>query len=265
MKHILTLAAVVFATSCFGQEGDGYNLEIETVPAQVASGFVHKFYVTANDPTDKISAVFGNDATPLVISAPEGIYNDPLYSSWNAEYNPFPDYIFPPSDEDSYATIGLDGPAWYVPGAEGPYLVQDPSLSPSVSQFFQSGGTSLNVNSITGASWYVLSNASNALPDANGRWLIMQLTSTGAITGILNVQLYPMGVGANQITKTFEFSVSSCSDEIACNYDPNAADDFFVRLQLLSRSRVLWYGNVLGRIEPNMPGVSCSSFKHQPI
>ena len=233
MRHILTLVAVVLATACFGQEGDGYTLEIETIEAQASSGFVHKFYVTANDPTDKISTVFGNDQKPLVISAPEGIFNASA-GSWSptSSWLACGDMIVNTSclmalEEDSYATIGLDGPAQYVPGAQTPSLVQDAALSPTVSQFFQSGGTSLNVNSITGASWYVLSTASNALPDENGRWLIMQLTSPGPITGTLNVQVFPLGNGADQIQKTFDFSLlSGCTDESACNYDPNATDDF---------------------------------------
>ena len=142
MRHILTLVAVVLATACFGQEGDGYTLEIETIEAQASSGFVHKFYVTANDPTDKISTVFGNDQNPLVISAPEGIFNASA-GSWSptSSWLACGDMIVNTSclmalEEDSYATIGLDGPAQYVPGAQTPSLVQDAALSPTVSQFF---------------------------------------------------------------------------------------------------------------------------------
>ena len=43
-----------------------------------ALGTTYRFYVNALDPTDKISAVFGNDQNPLVINTPDGIYNDPF-------------------------------------------------------------------------------------------------------------------------------------------------------------------------------------------
>ena len=35
----------------------------------------YRFYVNANDATDKMSAVFGNDQAHLIIDAPDGIFN----------------------------------------------------------------------------------------------------------------------------------------------------------------------------------------------
>ena len=77
-------------------------------------------------------------------------------------------------------------------------------LFPSVSAYFQTGGTGLNVNTLTGASWYVLNTAANALP-TDGRWLIAQITTTGSISGTLNYQIFPLGDGANQIQKSVDF------------------------------------------------------------
>ena len=48
----------------------------------------------------------------------------------------------------------------------------------------------LNVNTLTGASWYVLNTAANALP-TDGRWLIAQITTTGSISGTFNYQGFP--------------------------------------------------------------------------
>ena len=63
--------------------------------------------------------------------------------------------FFPDLQDDSYATIGLDGPAG--PGAEDPSLVQDADLATTVSAFFNTPcSTGLNATLI-GASWYVLS------------------------------------------------------------------------------------------------------------
>ena len=101
--------------------------------------------------------------------------------------------FFPDLQDDSFATIGLDGPAG--PGDEDPSLVQDASLSPTVSGYFTTGGTELNVNTLTGASWYVLNTAANALP-TDGRWLVAQITTTGSISGTLNYQIFPLGEGA---------------------------------------------------------------------
>ena len=201
-------------------------------------GTTYRFYVNANNATDKLSAVFGNDQAPLVINTPEGIYNDAFNSSWNASgINPAILPVFPDLAYDSYATIGLEGPAAGVPGAEDPSLVQDATLSPTVSEFFQAGGTNLNVNTLTGASWYVLNTASNALPDEDGRWLIAQITTTGSISGTLNYQVFPFGNGADQVQITRSFDgfdgggggdpapSCGCMDETACNYNPEATND----------------------------------------
>ena len=61
------------------------------------------------------------------------VYNNSFNSSWNAsgvhpglvDYGSCVNY-------DSYATITLDGPASYVPGAEDPSLYQDSQLSPTL-------------------------------------------------------------------------------------------------------------------------------------
>ena len=47
-----------------------YGLTIESDADATSFGTVYRFYVEANDPSDKISAVFGNDQMPLVISTP---------------------------------------------------------------------------------------------------------------------------------------------------------------------------------------------------
>ena len=241
MKYILTFAALVFATACSGQVENGFSLEVESFPVTNGSFspyavYTHKIYITARDSSDKLVAVFGNNEMPLVITAPEGIFNSVYANSWNGANSYFTcEWNFFGCDAelviDSYATIGLDNSPYFpVPGGMHPSLVQDPSLNPGVAQFFSNYSmqlTELNVNTLTGASWSVSPTATNASPDANGRWLIMQLTSTGPISGMLNVHLFPMGVSEDQVTKTFEFGVFSCSDESACNYDPTSSDDLF--------------------------------------
>ena len=210
MLQISSAHRSIFAallTFCAGSVGlSQYNLVIETSEAALPDeGTVYRFYVQANDPTDKLSAVFGNDENHLILSTPSGIYNNTFNSSWNASgLSAGLLAFFPELADDSYATIGLSQPAAEVPGAEDPSLVQDASLSPTVSGYFQAGGTELNVNTLTGASWYVLNTAANALP-TDGQWLIAQITTAGEISGTLNAQMFPLGVGANQIQQSWNF------------------------------------------------------------
>ena len=203
--HRVFVAALL--TFCAGFDGlSQYNLTIEQSAPAAAPGTVYRFYVEANDDTDKMSAVFGNDQDPLVFSTPDGIFNSALNSAWNASgINSALFGFFPDLQDDSFATIGLDGPAATVPGAEDPSLVQDASLPTTVSGYFQAGGTELNVNTLTGASWYVLNTAANALP-TDGRWLVAQITTAGDLSGTLNAQIFPLGVGADQIQQSWDFA-----------------------------------------------------------
>ena len=227
------LGALLCVLSC--QMSAQYALTVESSPAVGDGGTVYRFYVNAEDPTDKISAVYGTDVENIVINTPSGIFNSPFNAGWNAAgINPAFLTAFPDMADDSYATIGLSGPASLAAaGSADPALVEDAALSPSVSSYFLTGGTSLNVNTLTGASWYVLNTATNALP-VDGRWLIMQITTTGSISGTLNYQVFPLGEGDDQVRITNAFNgagtfpmedVPGCTDSSACNYDNTANVD----------------------------------------
>jgi len=214
-----------------------YTLTVESAPAvHVDGNTVYRFYVNMLDPTDKFSAVFGNDQDPLVINTPDGIFNSTFNASWSASgLNPAFMAFFPEMAEDSYATIGLDGPA--VSPQADPALTEDTSIATTISQYFVTGGTELNVNTLTGGSWYVLNTAANALPDEDLRVLVMQVTTEGTVSGTLNYQVFPLGVGANQVQISIGFdgvgtfgtgtvaNACGCTDTAATNYDAYADYD----------------------------------------
>ena len=133
--------------------------------------------------------------------------------------------------EDSYATIGLEGPAG---AAADPSLVEDPNLSPTISSFFTTPTlpTSLNVTTLTGGSWYVLNTAANALPD-NGRWLtksrlvasLVRLTTkcSPSVWGLTRFRPQLLN-GAGTFGASVDV-VCGCMDDTACNYDADATND----------------------------------------
>ena len=144
--------------------------------------------------------------------------------------------VFPELIDDSFATVNLTVAQDFVEGAQDASLVEDSGLSPTVSQYFTTGGTSLNVTTLTGAAWYVLDTAANALPDEDGRWLVAQITTTGNISGQINFQIFPLGVGADEVQTSILFEgagtysasgalVFGCTDSSGCNYDPSATTD----------------------------------------
>ncbi|MDB0025428.1 hypothetical protein N9D95_02700 [Flavobacteriales bacterium] len=236
-KTALFLTLWLLACAPFaGVSQTPYYLTIEPAPAVGEGGTTYRFFVQANTDTDKFSAVFGTEQDPLVFLTPAGIFNSPFNSSWNASgVNPLFLGSFPDLADDSYATIGLEGPASSsnLAGASDPSLVEDEGLEVTVSQYFNTGGTQLMVNTIIGGSWYVLNTAANALP-ANGRWLIAQITTTGPLSGQLNYQVFPEGDGDNDIQVSVGFDgpgvfgaalVEGCLDPTACNYESSANTD----------------------------------------
>ena len=233
----LGLGAVLLmlASPIWGQ----YTLTVEATPAVTAGLTNYRFYVDMVDPTDRLSAVFGNDQAGLLVNTPAGAFNSPFNSSWNASgINPAFLPVFPDLADDTYATIGLTGPASTsgIAGAADPSIVEDVT-QPVTPYFLTPGATALESTTLTGASWYVLNTAANGLPDADLRVLVMQVSTTGDISGQINYQVFPLGVGADQLqlSATFEgagtFSsggvgpVEGCMDADACNYDPEAMED----------------------------------------
>ena len=98
-------------------------------PAITAGSTTYRFYVDMQDPTDRMSAVFGNDQASLLVNTPAGAFNSPFNSSWNASgINPAFLPVFPELADDSYATIGLTGPASTsgIAGAADPSLWRTP-------------------------------------------------------------------------------------------------------------------------------------------
>ena len=200
---------------------------------------VYRFYVDMQDPTDRMSSVFGNDQASLLVNTPDGAFNSAFNSSWNASgINPAFVAVFPDLADDTYATIGLTGPASTsgIAGAADPSIVED-AVQPVTPYFLTPGATSLAATTLTGSSWYVLNTAANSLPDANLQVLIMQVTTTGSISGQINFQVFPLGVGADQEQISIAFDgtgtfsgysvipVEGCMVVEVCNYNPLATVD----------------------------------------
>lgn len=211
-----------------------YTLSVTEEPSVLPGLTTYRFYVDMVYPTDRVSAVYGNDEDPMELFVPEGAFNSEYNSSWSASgINPTFLAVVPELADDSYATIGLEGPASLsgMANAADPSLVED-GANPITPFFLTNGATQMDATSEIGASWYVLNTASNGLADDNMQVLILQITTSGEVSGTLNVQVFPQGVGANDILLSLPFSgsgtfdpgvdVLGCTDYNACNYDEAA-------------------------------------------
>ena len=232
-RALWALACLLLSHACLAQN----TLTVESFPAVNENMTTFRFYVNLSNPSDRVSAVYGNAEDPMELDCPSGVYNNVFNTSWNASgINPAFLGTVPELVDDTYATIGLDGPATAAPvaGAADPSLVED-SNNPVTPFFLTNGATSMDATSEIGASWFVLNTASNGLPNDDGRVLVMQITTTGTIAGKVNVQVFPQGVGTEELRLTFPFSgagtfeagvdVPGCTDYNACNYDASANVD----------------------------------------
>ena len=59
-------------------------MTVEASPAVTAGLTTYRFYVNMQDPTDRMSGVFGNNHANLFVNTPGGAFNSPFNSSWNA-------------------------------------------------------------------------------------------------------------------------------------------------------------------------------------
>ena len=231
MKH-LTFCALLFAGLTTLSHAQ-YDLTIESFPAVQEGMTTYRFYVNMEDPTDRMSAVYGNNESILAVNASAGVYNSAFNSSWNASgINPAFLATFPELADDTYATIGLTGPAATseITSAADPSIVED--TSQPITPFFQTdGATGALSNTLTGCSWYILNTAGNGLPDDNLQVLIMQVTTAGGISGTLNYQVFPLSVGTDFVTVSSTFNVEpqadvdGCTDVTSCTFNPEATVD----------------------------------------
>ena len=259
MKRLYTLLGLSLLF-VFGAQAQSFPLEVEvyqvhsdTEGVAALDGLTtYRLYISNMGATDFVSSIFGNNDYPLEISVPEGAYNSSLNASWSASgISPVFVNLFPEMAYDSFATIGLSQSAATsgVEGAQDPSIVEDPTqqITP---MFIVDGSTGASVNSITGVAYYILNGNPVGLPDATGRVLIMQITTSGTLSGVINAQLFPDGEGTNFISAVYSFDgaglyaadgacladtdgdgicdedeVLGCTDMAACNYNSMATDD----------------------------------------
>ena len=82
-QHFTHLSLVLILGAAMPSMGQ-YTLTVEEAPATTVAGTTYSLYVNMQDPTDRMSAVFGNNQSQLEISAPDGVFNSTFNSSWSA-------------------------------------------------------------------------------------------------------------------------------------------------------------------------------------
>ena len=218
----------------------GYTLTVEASEAVTDGLTRYRFYIDMVNASDRMSAVYGNTMDAGGEHAHGGIQPPgQLVLSASGLSNYFL-FFYPELADDTYATMGLTGPAGQsgLANAMNPALAEDPT-QPITPFFHTDGASGLASTSFIGATWYVLNTASNGQADDNQRVLIMQVSTTGDISGRINVQLFPMGQGEQNELYSFNFDgvgtvgpigtagelECGCTGPSPANYDPEAIYD----------------------------------------
>ena len=177
--------------------------------AKETYGTSYRVYVDMMNANDHLIAVSGDRDRPFIVKARAGLYNSELKKNFDhrllvraEELTNLPGDIGMRASANSYFTIrGKEG--------GGPVSLVEDGTQPISVPFQTNGVTEIRSDTLTGASWYVINVNPRGLPNDNLEVMIMQLTTKGDITGNINAQVYPLGVGADQVQLTFPLNNDS--------------------------------------------------------
>lgn len=231
-----------------GESQTGYTLTVEPVithttpyvspfgePVNLNGMTTYRIYVNTVNQSDYVSALAAYDSIPLILSSTSvpAWYNDTAYGvNLGSEVNSGLFGFFPHLQYDSWLTIGA---AESTPG----YTLSE-TPAPHWAAF--NAGQNININSALGWSLFGLNPCPTGVgcnythPAYGGpdyKVLLGQITTAGVLSGVLNIQLFVGGLGANGQLLSFAFEgpgtyglvVPGCTDETACNYDVDATSD----------------------------------------
>lgn len=252
-KLLLLVAAAVTSVVSFGQL-NGIIVETPTIAAQPAGTTTYQVYATFDSPSDAVLGVVGIlDCYPMRVTTTTSWYNDGFGASGGHELNPLVLAAFPSAQADSWVTIGAaNSDEWN--GSISQFVVDTP-LDPDpadpnhdlyvanrlgTNPTALAGGASININDGT---WFNASAVSASGPD--NRVLLGQFTTDGDFSFELNITAYLGGTPAGRVDyvhsaacenggtptgfesfdNAFLISTEGCTDDTACNYDPNANTD----------------------------------------
>ena len=165
-----------------------------------------------------ITFIFADESNPLEISTSSTFVDDQFGSDIQGLINPAFFGFFPSLEYDTWLTIGdsYSDAAGTTPGLD---------LSSGFS------GSSLSLGGTVNSDVAIFRTPDNplCLPDANGYVLLGQFTTTGELSGFIN--LMGQDANGNEWTESnipipsMQVEVLGCTTQSACNYDASATDD----------------------------------------
>ena len=193
----------------FNQVVGNYSLVIDTIsgPEEGVMGMTTvRMYIETENADDFISAVAGDEINPTAIRTTTAFYQNVLGGPTANNYNDGLTLADPLVAYDSYVTIGIDAQA---DGAAGE---QETTVVGNWAAGFETGGDVL-INDFFGGSWFTTSPNSAAVAGADHRVLLGQFTTDGQMSGQMFVQVFPNGLGAEEMRISFTFGECAEDDD----------------------------------------------------
>lgn len=237
MKVLNCLCAgltLVAASSVFAPELRAQLTGLHVEPVTTHDGTVgssdltghttYRVYATLTSPADLIQAVYGSAEAPLNVSTTTDFWQTPATSvEFGTSVNPAFFSAFPELAYDSWFTIGLES----IPsqGPAGSEQIGSIGMDTELGMF--EAGANFLLNSDVGGSYYALPGATNGIAGDDLEVLLGQFTTSGLLSGTLNLQIFLEGntVDVQQVTMSFEAGLPGCTNPEACNYDAAAELD----------------------------------------
>jgi hypothetical protein len=240
MKRLYSLAVALGTAVLASAQVTGISIETVivhdgSVDASLDGYTTYRVYADLSSPLDFVSAVFGDAADPLMLGCTGNIFQSNPSLDWGHGVNPLFFNNFPAVEYDSWFTIGVED-------SNGGYEVSNTADQLAAGLALFNAGEGFVINDPIGASWFNTFPC-NGAPDlaacadgvasfggADNRVLLAQITATGDVYGLFNLQVFPAGVQSNLQYTGLTFSsnaadVFGCMNPAADNYDASATVD----------------------------------------
>ena len=210
--------------SCAGEGESGYGILLE-VHAEHDEGELeglttYRMYITTPNDNDIISAVYGDDETPLSIATTTSFYRELAHEATTTHCV----HRIPRR---------FDGSPWDGPAGDNcPSTIGD--LNNGWISNFEAGMN--NRGQHRGAMFVTNDSGTTNIVSGAEQRILIEFTTDGVMSGVVNVQMFTAGVvdPADRLALPFEGVglhteggdvVCGCMDELACNYDANVTND----------------------------------------
>ncbi|MDG1261106.1 MAG: SprB repeat-containing protein, partial [Flavobacteriales bacterium] len=187
----------------------------------------YRLYAVCQNETDFVVSIYGVAGQPLEINTTSTFYQNTFGGVNGSVINSAFFAFFPELEFDSWVTVGRANST--DPGSQVSAVASD--SDPWITTF-EAGGN-IVISGAFGGSWFTIPGPTsvNGIAGPDSKVLVAQLTTSGEISGFLNLQVFVEGDSENeQLALQLPFSsnasaIFGCTDPLAENYNPSATDD----------------------------------------